>query len=182
MGLDLPAAPLGEMKVGTLADAHQPELLIATRGEGVLAFDGQSFRQIRAADVEARQITAILPLASGRLLMGTAKRGLLVYDGKTLRRFHATTNDVFVTALAGTEADLWIGTIRGGVLHWYGGQLERIAEVQGLPDARVESIALDGDRVFVGTPVGVAELLQGRWRACSRRAGMRTRFWPVGTL
>ena len=33
--------------------------------------------------------------------MGTAKLGLLIYDGKTLKRFHATTDNVYVTALAG---------------------------------------------------------------------------------
>ena len=157
-GLDLPAAPLGQMAVATLADARQPELLVATRGEGVLAFDGQVFRQIRSSDADSRQITALLPLASGRLLLGTAKRGLLVYDGKSLRRFHSTTDDVYVTALAGTESELWIGTLDRGLLHWSGGQTERIAEAQGLPDSHVEAIALDGDRVFVATPVGVAEL------------------------
>ena len=161
-GLDLPAAPLGQMAVATLADARQPELLIATRGEGVLAFDGQNFRQIRPTDAESRQITALLPLASGRLLLGTAKQGLLVYDGKSLRRFHSTTNDVYVTALAGTESELWIGTLDRGLLHWSGGQTERISEAEGLPDARVEAIALDGDRVFVATPVGVAELRAGK--------------------
>jgi ligand-binding sensor domain-containing protein len=161
-GLDLPAAPLGQMAVGTLTDGRQPELLIATRGEGVLAFDGQRFRQIRPADAEARQVTAVLPLASGRLLMGTGKLGLLVYDGNTLRRFHTTTNNCFVTAVAGTEAELWIGTANGGVLHWHGGQVERIGEEQGLPDAHVESIAQNGDTVYVGTPVGVAELKQGK--------------------
>lgn len=157
-GLELPAAPLGQMAVGTLADAHEPELLIATRGAGVLAFDGQNFRQIQPADAEARQVTALLPLASGRLLIGTAKLGLLVFDGKTLRRFHATTNDIYVTALAGTEAELWIGTLDRGVLHWRGGQADAIGVAQGLPDARIESIALEGDSVYVGTPVGVAEI------------------------
>lgn len=161
-GIELPAASLGQMSVGTLTDSRQPELLIATMGEGVLAFDGRSFRQIRAEDAEARQVTALLPLASGRLLMGTAKRGLLVYDGKTLKRFHSTTNDIFVTALAGTEAELWIGTLGGGVLHWRGGQVESIGEAQGLPDARVESIALAADAAYVGTPAGVAEFRNGK--------------------
>lgn len=161
-GMDLPTAPLGQMVMGTLVDSRQPELIIATAGEGVLAFDGQSFRQIRPLEPEARQVTALLVLASGRLLLGTAKRGLLVYDGKTLRKFHSTTNDIYVTALAGTEADLWVGTLNRGLLHWRGGQTERIGEEQGLPDARVEAIALEGDRAYVGTPVGVAELRQGR--------------------
>jgi ligand-binding sensor domain-containing protein len=158
-GLELPAAPLGQMAVGTLADAHQPELLIATSGEGVLAFDGRAFRQIRAEQPEARQITALLPLASGRLLLGTAKLGLLVYDGKTLKAFHPTTSGMYVTALAGTESDLWIGTLDRGVLDWRGGETQQISEAQGLPDVRVEAIAIRGDTVYAGTPVGTAELI-----------------------
>jgi len=161
-GMDLPAAPLGQMAVGTLTDSRQPELLIATLGEGVLAFDGSRFRQIRAIEESARAITALLPLASGRLLMGTAKLGLLVYDGKTLKRFHTTTDNVYVTALEGTEAELWIGTLNDGLLYWHGGQTERIGEDQGLPDRRVEQIALTDGRAYVGTPMGVAEVRAGK--------------------
>jgi ligand-binding sensor domain-containing protein len=161
-GMDLPAAPLEEMAVGMPNGARQPELLIATLGEGVLVFDGQSFRQIRARQDEARAVTALLPLASGRLLMGTAKLGLLVYDGKTLKRFHATTDNVYVTALAGNEAELWVGTLNDGLLHWRGGQTERIGEEQGLPDRRVEQIALAAGLAYVGTPMGVAEVREGK--------------------
>jgi len=96
VGIDLPTAPLGQMAVGTLADSRQPELLIATLGEGILAFDGSRFRQIRASQDDARVVTALLPVSSGSLLIGTAKLGLLIYDGKALKKFHTTTNDVYV--------------------------------------------------------------------------------------
>jgi ligand-binding sensor domain-containing protein len=161
-GLELPAAPLGAMQVGTLADSRQPELLIATFGEGVLAFDGHLFRQIRPADPESRKITALLPLSSGQLLMGTPKRGLLVYDGKVLRKFHKSTSDLYVTALAGNQSELWVGTLNQGVAHWHGGQADWIAESNGLPDSRVESISLQAFSVYIGTPVGVAEIRQGK--------------------
>jgi ligand-binding sensor domain-containing protein len=161
-GMDLPAAPLGQMAVGTLTDSRQPELLIATLGEGVLTFDGNRFRQIRATQEDARAVTTLLPLASGRLLIGTAKLGLLVYDGKTLRKFHSTTDNVYVTGLAGTEAELWVGTLNDGLLYWHGGQTERIGEDQGLPDRRVEQIALTDGLVYVGTPMGVAEVRAGK--------------------
>ena len=161
-GLDLPAAPLGQLVTATLADSNTPELLIATDGQGVLAFDGHGFRQILPGAAESRDVTALLPLASGRLLLGTAKSGLLVYDGKTLERFHSTTNNVYVTALAGTEAELWIGTLDRGVLHWRGGQAETIVEAEGLPDMRVESIAITASAAYVGTPNGVAELRDGK--------------------
>jgi len=165
-GMDLPAAALGQMAVGMLTGSHQPELLVATAGAGIVAFDGRVFRQILPKQDEARNVTAVLPLASGRLLMGTAKLGLLIYDGTTLKRFHTTTDNVYVTALAGTEAELWVGTLNDGLLYWHGGETERIGEEQGLPDRRVEQIALgQGDyagRAYVGTPVGVAEVRNGK--------------------
>jgi ligand-binding sensor domain-containing protein len=161
-GADLPAAPLGQLATATLADSNGPELLVATSGEGVLAFDGRRFRQIRSAAPAARDITALLPLASGRLLLGTAKCGLLVFDGKSLQRFHPTTTNLYVTALAGTESDLWVGTLDRGVLHWSGGRAETISEANGLPDARVESVAVDGSTTYVATPTGVAEVHDGK--------------------
>ncbi|MGA3010430.1 MAG: hypothetical protein ABSD72_09225 [Terracidiphilus sp.] len=162
VGIDLPAAPLGQMAVGMLTDSRRPELLIATLGEGVLAFDGQTFRQIRARQDEARAVTALQPLGSGRLLMGTAKLGLLIYDGKTLKRFHPTTDNVYVTALAGSEAELWVGTLNDGLLYFHGGQTERIGEEQGLPDRRVEQITLNAGGAYAGTSMGVAEVRVGK--------------------
>ena len=161
-GIELPAAPLGQMAVGMLMDAKRPELLIATQGAGIVAFDGHLYRQIMGTNADVRVITSLLPLASGRLLIGTAKLGLLVYDGKTLKRFHATTNNVYVSALAGSEAELWVGTLNDGLLWWHGGQTDRIGEEQGLPDRRVEQIALAGGRAYIGTPVGVAEVRDGK--------------------
>lgn len=67
VGRELPSSPLGRMAEGVLADAREPELILATAGEGLLAFNGRSFRQIRPEDPESRAITAILSLASGRL-------------------------------------------------------------------------------------------------------------------
>jgi ligand-binding sensor domain-containing protein len=161
-GIDLPAAPMGQMAVGMLTDAKRPELLIATQGAGIVCFDGHLFRQILGTNEDARMITSLLPLGSGRLLIGTAKLGLLIYDGKTLKRFHTTTNNVYVTSLAGSEAELWVGTLNDGLLWWHGGQTDRIGEEQGLPDRRVEQIALAGGRAYIGTPVGVAEVREGK--------------------
>jgi len=64
--------------------------------------------------------------------------------------------------LAGSEAELWVGTLNDGLLRWNGGQTERIGEEQGLPDRRVEQIALAGATAFVDTPVGVAEVRGGK--------------------
>ncbi len=141
----------------------QPELVIATADAGLLVFNGTQFRQILPESREARTITTVLPAASGHLLIGTHKQGLLVYDGQTLRPFHPTVANVFVTELAGTESDLWIGTQDRGVVHWHGGSVEWFGEAQRMPDASVYSIALAGDKTYVGTPAGIAEFDDGKF-------------------
>jgi hypothetical protein len=188
VGKRLPPSPLTRMAVGTLVDSDRPELLIATAGQGVLAFNGSRFRQILPESDAARQITALLPLSSGRLLLGTGSDGVLVYDGKHLRPFHPTLSAVHVTALAGSEADLWVGTMKRGVLHWYGGRTDAISENNGLPDPQVLSLLVRRERAFVGTPLGVAEFRQGRFDrvigrgAFARALALSRRSLFVGTL
>lgn len=162
-GLELPAAPLVSLATGVPADSGQPELLIATSGEGLLAFDGRRFRQIRADDPAHRKLTAVLPLPSGHILLGVEEKGVLVYDGKTLAPLHPRLQGIPVTALAGGESDLWVGTRDRGVLHLRAGNVEAFSEDEGLPDPQVLSLAVEGDAAYAGTPLGVAEFRDGRF-------------------
>jgi ligand-binding sensor domain-containing protein len=146
-----------------LADSHTPELLIATGNDGIVAFNGQTFRQIFPAASDARAINAILPTASGHLLLGTSKRGVLIYDGKRLTVFHPTLDKLHVTALAGTDSDLWVGTLNRGVLHFHAGQTDSFTEGQGLPDSQVLSLTISGEMTFVGSANGVAAFQDGRF-------------------
>src|SRR5207244_4386881 len=139
---ELPPSPLGIIVRATLADSRQPELLIATASEGVLAFNGHSFRQIRPEDAAARSVTTVLPMASGSLLIGTQKKGVLIYDGHEIRPLHSTLSNMHVTALAGDESEIWVGTLDRGVLRFHAGQTDSFGETEGLPDAQVHSIAL----------------------------------------
>jgi len=162
-GRDLPGSPLVAMAVGQLTGATQPQLILATADQGILLFDGQKFLQIYPASSDARAVTAVLPVASGHLLIGTKKRGVLIYDGKTIEELHSTLSHFYVQALAGSEVDLWVGTLDQGVKHWHAGTTETFTEEQGLPDRQVQAIVLAGDKTYVGTPVGVAEFDGGRF-------------------
>jgi ligand-binding sensor domain-containing protein len=162
-GRELPGSPLIALAPAVLAGSGGPELILATANDGLLAFNGRAFRQILPYDSEARAITAILPFASGHLLIGTKKRGVLVYDGKQITVFHPTLKDLYVTALAGTESDLWVGTLDRGVLHFHAGQTDSFSEPQGLPDRQIASLAIFGDTTYVGTPLGVAVFSGGRF-------------------
>jgi len=162
VGRELPGSPLIALAPAVLADARELELILATANDGLLAFNGRSFRQIFPYDSDTRAITTILSAASGHLLIGTKKRGVLVYDGKQITALHSTLKAIYVTALAGSESDLWIGTLSGGVLHFHAGETDSFAEAQGLPDPQVTSLAVAGDTGYVGTPLGVAVFDRGR--------------------
>jgi ligand-binding sensor domain-containing protein len=174
-GRELPPAPLTRLASAVLTGSRQPELVIATDGAGVLAFNGAGFRQILPDDPELRHVTAILATASGHLLIGTAKRGLLLFDGQRLAPFLPAFNKLYITELAGSESDLWIGTLDRGVAHWHGGSADWFSEANGLPDARVYSIAVAGPHAYVGGPAGVAEFDSGRFmRALAPGAFVRS--------
>ena len=163
VGSELPGSPLIALAPAVLADSKVPELLIATASAGILAFDGRAFRQILPVSPDARSITAILPVSSGHLLLGTRKRGVLVYDGKQITVFHPMLDAMYVTALAGNETDLWVGTLNRGVLHFHAGEVESFGETEGLPDPQVLSLTVLGETAYVGTPAGVAAFDGGRF-------------------
>jgi ligand-binding sensor domain-containing protein len=154
-GLELPPAPLGHLAVGV--SAGRPELYITTAGEGLVILDDSGLRQVRPVEPGYRKLTSVLPLSTGQLLLGTEKDGVVVYDGNQFKIFQPSLAKLSVTSLAGDPANLWVGTIDRGVLHWHAGQLDSFGTNEGLPDPQVLSIVMDGDRAFAGTPVGVAE-------------------------
>jgi ligand-binding sensor domain-containing protein len=162
-GRELPPSPLVALAPALLADSREPELVLATAQDGLLAFNGHGFRQIRPQDPETRAITSILPASAGHLLIGTKKRGVLIYDGKHLTPLHPLLNGRYVTALAGSESDLWVGTLNQGVFHWHAGAVDSFAEEQGLPDRQVQCLTTSGQKTYVGTVLGVAVFDDGRF-------------------
>ena len=178
VGRDLPSSPLVAIAPALLADSQEPGLVIATAQDGLLTFNGRAFRQIFPQDASARTITSILPTASGHLLIGTRKRGVLLYDGRKITVLHPTLGNLYVTTLAGTESDLWVGTLDQGVLHWHAGETDSFGETQGLPDRQVQSIAVAGDKAYVGTVLGVAVFERGRFSRTLAAGVLATALLP----
>jgi ligand-binding sensor domain-containing protein len=162
-GKELPSASLVALTVAAVGNSSQPALVLGTLNEGLLLFDGNHFQQIRPAEAGVRTITAILPAERGHLLIGTRKHGVLVFDGERIRSLHSTLDNLSVTALAGTETDLWVGTLDRGVVHWNAGTSQTFGESDGLPDRQVQAITTNGDKTYVGTPIGIAEFDRGRF-------------------
>jgi ligand-binding sensor domain-containing protein len=181
VGGELPGSAVVAVATGVLADSREPELVVATANDGLLAFNGRSFRQILPASKDGRAITAILPAPSGHLLFGTKKRGVLVYDGKKITALHPTLDAVYVTSLAGNESDLWVGTLNHGVLHFHAGATETFSEAQGLPDTQVQSLAISGDTTYAGTATGVAVFNNGRFSRVLAPGVMATALLATAT-
>jgi ligand-binding sensor domain-containing protein len=181
VGGELPGSPVVALATGVLADSHEPELVVATANDGLLAFNGRSFRQILPASNDGRAITAILPSPSGHLLFGTKKRGVLVYDGKKITVLNPTLDAAYVTSLAGNESDLWVGTLNHGVLHFHAGATEIFSEAQGLPDTQVQSLAISGDMTYAGTATGVAVFNNGRFSRVLAPGVMATALLATAT-
>jgi ligand-binding sensor domain-containing protein len=163
VGRELPPSPIVQLAIGTLTGSKQPELIIATAREGLLAFDGQTFRLMRPQSEAARRVASILPLSTGELLVGTETLGVLRFNGVSAAIFHPSLKDIHVTALAGGVSDLWVGTLDRGVLHYSGGHTDEFSDAKILADARVHSLLIDGDHVYAGTAAGVTEFVQGRF-------------------
>jgi len=166
-GMELPAAPVVALAVGRLRGASNEQVFAATRGKGVLilnedAGDGVEVEQLQPELEAERDVTAVLPLATGDLLIGTQSAGLLIFDGKTLRVFNPAMAKADVTALAADGSGFWVGTRTTGVMHWHAGQTDAFDASSGLPDAQVDDIAVTDDGVFVATPLGVAEFAGGK--------------------
>lgn len=180
VGRDLPGSPLVALATGILADSREPELIVATAQDGLLAYNGRSFRQIYPEDSSARGITSILPAGSGHLLIGTKERGVLVFDGKQMSALHPTLEHLYVTVLAGSESDLWVGTLNQGLLRWHAGATESFTEEQGLPDRQVQAIATAGEKTYVGTVMGVAVFNRSRFSHVMARGVLTTALFSTG--
>ena len=148
VGAGLPTAEPLRLAAGLARGTAGKRLYAVTAGEGLLIGDissgGTSFQHMRPDEAPYRDLTALLPLTTGRVLLGTKTKGLLVFDGESLSPLHPSLTDLHVTALAGDPSSLWIGTLSQGLLHWHAGELDRFSEDQGLPDRQVLSLATSG--------------------------------------
>ena len=157
VGQDLPPFPLSSLAVRT--GIATPELWVATEGGGVVIYNGSTLRQMLPVELPLRTITAILPLRNSRVALGTGA-GLYLSDGNNWRLIHPQFAHAEVTALAGDEDQIWIGTRRDGAWIWRGGEA---VHLDNLPDPQILSICARGNMAWIGTPVGIAEFTAGKY-------------------
>jgi hypothetical protein len=159
VGRELPAKAL--VTVAVRRGTGTPELWIGTDGAGAVVFDNHILREFRPDRTDLRKVSALLGLGDGRMLLGTPDHGLLVTDTKSLSVFHPEFARIAVSRLAGTPDALWVGTRKSGAWLWQAGEVSGF-EAE-LPDPQVLSLEVDGQRAWVGTPLGVAEFVNGKF-------------------
>ena len=168
VGVELPSSPLTCIAVGLDPRSGERRLFVGTAGEGFAIISPEAEVELIRADHEAfRDITALLPLETGRVVVGTQQAGVAVFDGERLAPFevdHPELSGGHITALAGDDSELWIGTLQRGAFWWLAGSVTHLTEAEGLPDRQVLSIEWTGDAAYVGTPVGIAEFQGGEFQ------------------
>jgi ligand-binding sensor domain-containing protein len=163
-GIELPVAPITALLAARIRGASEPQLLAATAGAGLLILQpnphaAPTIHQLLPAEAEARDLTAILPLATGDLLLGTRHRGVLLYNGATLAPLPAfDTTHLHIKALAAVDAASYlIGTRNSGVFYLHAGTVDHADSTTGLPDNQIESIAVANNHAYIGTPIATAD-------------------------
>ena len=159
VGFELPRAPVTDLAVGLAPDGDRPTLIAVTAGQGVALLESNdAWVQLLPAESPYRDLTSLLPLDDGRILLGTERSGVLAWDASGWSPLHPDLADLPVTALAGEPGRLWIGALDQGVVSLQGGSIERYSVQESLPDARVLSLAVQGNGVYVGTASGVSRI------------------------
>jgi ligand-binding sensor domain-containing protein len=166
-GADLPGSPITALAVGTLGKEDRPQLWIATRGAGIVAYNGKQFRHLQI-DLQANAKVHALSFATDGNLWLATDDGILIFDGTVLRRAPAPLDHgVFTHLLIAQDAVYASGGDRGLIL-FSGGQSKTINKEQGLPDSQILTLTSGGtltsavdQEILVGTPLGAAILKSG---------------------
>ncbi len=141
-------------------------LWIAVGPQGLLKFTGSQFEFFYAERASDFEVTSLLAMPSGELWVGTKQRGLLVFQNDRAVEFKPTISARFITALQGDHQQAVIGTFNEGAWIYRQGILSQFRKTTGangsLLDDQVTSIARSLESTYVGTPLGVTEIRNGK--------------------
>jgi ligand-binding sensor domain-containing protein len=134
------------------------KLLIGTRTEGLVEFDGSQFRGYRWTDRKAQSIDALFA-DDGRLLIGTRAGGLMAFNGRQFRELTAGPEHqrLLEINLVGKDGPrLFVGTFADGLWIEAGGRWSHFTTADGLLSNRVVGVAVADQNLFVATDFGLS--------------------------
>ena len=123
------------------------DLLVGTRGRGLMVFDGTALREF-SAEMAKEQVTALAGEEDGGVWVGTRAHGVVHLHAGEVERFGVSEGmpDAAVTSIAVGEAGLFVGTPLG-VASFKGGRFERVVAAGMFAQA----LAVEGERLVVAT-------------------------------
>lgn len=149
--------------IRSMVEDNEGNLWIATEGDGVSRYDGESFENFTKDNTDSRLpgnfALQILKDSKGNLWFAVWGHGVCKYDGKdfaevlTIR--DGLVSDFIHSISEDKKGNLWFGA-RAGVSRYDGGRFENFTTEHGfLPDERVSAILEDAaGNVWIGTTVG----------------------------
>lgn len=122
-----------------------------------------------------------------RLWAGTKGSGPVVHtmDGgfkKFSKMTGASTRGIIYSIAVDAKGNKWFGTRHGLYRAAPGGKLKRFTRRDGLPHNKVLAVALEGHKVWVGTPKGVACFDGTSWRTFTQDMGLAGNYVKTITV
>lgn len=173
---------LPESDLLTLATFNS-KLVIGTRTQGLVEFDGSHFQRYRWTDRKSQSIDALFA-DEGRLLIGTRAGGLIAFDGRQFKELTAGTEHkrlLEINLLSRDGVRLFVGTFADGLWMEEAGRWSHFTVRDGLLSNRVVGVAVANQNLFVATDFGltVAPLAS---LSTDNPASSQPRFLPLATL
>ena len=166
-------------QVITMTGDAQGGVWIGTNG-GVARFVGG--RMETMADAREKDGVAALAIfedREGEMWLGTETAGVEVLRKRTFELLQTSTgleDDAATSVMQGSDGAVWAGTNGGGVTRFGGKEAgpRTFTTKDGLASDTVLTLADGGsaDGVWVGTPDGLSEMRDGRWRTFTSADGL----------
>ncbi len=175
VGADRPSS-----RVLSLFIDREDNLWVGTNG-GLFRFTDAPFANtVRHHGLPDDFVRTVLARDDGSVLIGTAQ-GLAVHreDGSVRTLGVGTALEgVSVLSLADAgEGTVWVGTYDDGAMLWDGQRvLATLSTADGLPANEVRALAVEGDRLWLGTTRGLVRWAGGAVRLWDETAGLPTNF------
>ena len=159
---------IGDKEIFSIEEDRKGNLWFGTNGEGVLQYDGKSFKQFLYKDGLIDDVVySIREDRKGHLWFGT-NDGISIYDGKNFINIppgEKLNNRYAIAVLEDSIGNIWVGTYGGGVTRYTLSKNKKIGPIEtftikdGLGNNEVLSMIFDDDNnLWIGTNKGISML------------------------